>query len=212
MNENKPKRYQKSYEISSSDSILGMRIKSLMNSIGINQNQLADAMGVSKATVSTWMKADSIQSCHLVKLAEYFKVTTDYLLGLSNTFLKDPDIKSICDSTGLSDMVVIDLMAMNDVYPERIQSLNALLSNSSFYNMWDLFLRAEDSTLLIERPWSDTPAFRTSEVFMLAIQKILFRIHDQFQQNNPPSSFDEIDARLRSEIKERDNNERGDDD
>ncbi|MDE6374027.1 MAG: helix-turn-helix domain-containing protein [Clostridia bacterium] len=49
----------------------------------INQVELANALGVSKQCISNW-ENDNIQPSveMLIKLADYFDVSTDYLLGL----------------------------------------------------------------------------------------------------------------------------------
>lgn len=61
------------------------RIKELRKSRGMNQEALASYMGVSQQTISKIERnTDSLSMDILIRLAEYFNVTTDYLLGLSN--------------------------------------------------------------------------------------------------------------------------------
>lgn len=63
--------------------MLNQRIRELRLARGINQVKLAEALGVTKQSVSNW-ENDNIQPSIeiLMKLAEYFCVSTDYLLGL----------------------------------------------------------------------------------------------------------------------------------
>lgn len=57
------------------------RIQSLRKSKGITQEQLADAVGVSRQAVSKWEAEQSSPDLErVVAMAEYFDVTTDYLL------------------------------------------------------------------------------------------------------------------------------------
>lgn len=57
------------------------RIQSLRNARGITQEQLADAVGVSRQAVSKWEAEQSVPDLErVVAMAEYFDVTTDYLL------------------------------------------------------------------------------------------------------------------------------------
>lgn len=50
----------------------------------ISQSKLAKDLGVSLTTVASWEKDQlSINSKNLVKLAEYFNVSADSLLGIS---------------------------------------------------------------------------------------------------------------------------------
>ena len=59
------------------------KIKTLRTARGINQIELAKSLGVTKQCVSNW-ENDNIQPSveMLIKIASFFMVTTDYLLGL----------------------------------------------------------------------------------------------------------------------------------
>lgn len=57
------------------------RIQSLRKAKGITQEQLADAVGVSRQAVSKWEAEQSVPDLErVVAMAEFFDVTTDYLL------------------------------------------------------------------------------------------------------------------------------------
>ena len=57
------------------------RIQSLRKARGITQEQLADAVGVSRQAVSKWEAEQSVPDLErIVAMAEYFDVTTDYIL------------------------------------------------------------------------------------------------------------------------------------
>lgn len=50
---------------------------------GISQIQLANKLGVTKQSVSNWENDNILPSIEmLVKIANFFEVSTDYLLGL----------------------------------------------------------------------------------------------------------------------------------
>ncbi|MBQ0167548.1 MAG: helix-turn-helix transcriptional regulator [Treponema sp.] len=62
------------------------QIRELRQNAGINQAELARALGVTKQSVSNWENDNIMPSVEmLIKIAGYFNVTTDYLLGLSST-------------------------------------------------------------------------------------------------------------------------------
>ena len=63
--------------------MLNIRIRELRSSYNMSQVELAKMLGVSKQCVSNW-ENDNIQPSieMLVKLAVFFHVKTDYLLGL----------------------------------------------------------------------------------------------------------------------------------
>lgn len=61
--------------------MLGDRIKELRVSYSLNQVELAKKLHVSKQTISNWENNNIPPSVDmLVRLADYFCVTTDYLL------------------------------------------------------------------------------------------------------------------------------------
>ncbi len=84
-------------------------IKKLRTAHGLTQVELAYALGVSKQCVSNW-ENDYIQPSieMLIKIAKYFKVTTDYLLDLDN--------RTIIDVSGLSDSEIAHIrQIINDI-------------------------------------------------------------------------------------------------
>lgn len=62
------------------------RIKELREKSGKSQEVLANLLGVQVATISRYEKGlREPDNNSLIKLAEFFEVTTDYLLGRSDT-------------------------------------------------------------------------------------------------------------------------------
>lgn len=70
--------------------MLNTNIRKLRMARGISQVELANALGVSKQSVSNW-ENDNIQPSidMLIKIAKYFSVSTDYLLGINNEDVLD---------------------------------------------------------------------------------------------------------------------------
>ena len=65
--------------------VMAERLRALRVDKGIGQNALADALGISNASISYWENGKQEPSARAIyKLAVYFDVTTDYLLGLTN--------------------------------------------------------------------------------------------------------------------------------
>ncbi len=65
--------------------MLGLRIKELRLSHGLNQVELAQKLSVTKQTISNWENNNIQPSVDmLVKIADCFSVTTDYLLDREN--------------------------------------------------------------------------------------------------------------------------------
>lgn len=59
-------------------------LKRLRTENGVTQPQLAEALGVSKGNVADWETGKSLPGYKaIIKLAKYFDVSADYILGLS---------------------------------------------------------------------------------------------------------------------------------
>lgn len=65
--------------------IFGTRLKTLRKQRNIAQPELATALGVSKGVISLWENSlrEPLLS-NLIKLAQFFGVTIDYLAGLED--------------------------------------------------------------------------------------------------------------------------------
>ena len=75
---------------------LNERIKFLRQNSNLTQSQLANRIGVSKSLISAYELGNRLPSYdNLIKIAAYFKVSTDYLLGIDN--------KNYLDLSGLND-------------------------------------------------------------------------------------------------------------
>ncbi len=61
--------------------MLNEKIKYLRLQDGLSQQELADALGVQKSTISNWENDHSVPSYEKLKeIAKYFSVSLDYLL------------------------------------------------------------------------------------------------------------------------------------
>ncbi|MDE6060955.1 MAG: helix-turn-helix domain-containing protein, partial [Clostridia bacterium] len=58
-------------------------IKSLRVESGLSQQELAEALNISQSAIAKWELGKTEPTASMIiLLAKYFKVTTDYLLGL----------------------------------------------------------------------------------------------------------------------------------
>lgn len=63
----------------------GERLRSLRNETKLSAKQLGMAIGVSDVAIINWENnVNDIKGEYLVRLAKYFSVSTDYLLGLED--------------------------------------------------------------------------------------------------------------------------------
>lgn len=62
------------------------RIRDVREDKDISQNTIAEMLGEHYTTYRRWETGETEIPCHIViKLAQFYKVSTDYLLGLSNS-------------------------------------------------------------------------------------------------------------------------------
>jgi len=62
--------------------MIGDKIKELRTNKDISQEKLSEHLGVTKNAISSWENNRTEPSSDMIKkIAEYFHVTTDYLLG-----------------------------------------------------------------------------------------------------------------------------------
>ena len=63
-------------------SVIGERIKELRLEQGVSQSTLGNSIGVSQKAVDYWERGvNEPKASYIVKLADFFNVSSDYLLG-----------------------------------------------------------------------------------------------------------------------------------
>lgn len=110
------------------DSVFPCRLRELLDKNGNTQEKLADFVGVARQSVAQWKDGKTKPDIlYLEKIAKFFNVSTDYLLGRQRVATMDINIAQTCEYLELS---------MNTV--EKIREVNnydfadALLSKTSF--------------------------------------------------------------------------------
>ena len=84
--------------------MIDQKIKTLREKRGITQSELANQLGITRSGVNAWEMGISTPSTqYIITLAKFFNVSTDYLLGLSDTAtisvegLSDREIGSLAE-------------------------------------------------------------------------------------------------------------------
>ena len=76
------------------------RIKNLRRSKELNQVQLAEKLGVKKQSISNWENDNIMPSIDMmIRIADFFHVSTDYLLGRD---IHETGTPAALDLTGLT--------------------------------------------------------------------------------------------------------------
>ncbi len=89
--------------------MLGEQIKRLRMCNGLSQVEMAKLFGVTKQSVSNWENENIMPSIDmLIKIAKFFRVSTDYLLGISE--------KHALNTEGLSELQIAHIQILiNDI-------------------------------------------------------------------------------------------------
>ena len=87
------------------------RLKKLRDEKGLTQSQLAHELCISNKTISVYEKGTSLQTIDtLERIASYFDVTVDYLIGYSDE--RNPEISNIASKLYLSQEAILILKQM----------------------------------------------------------------------------------------------------
>jgi len=90
---------------------------------GITQQELADQLEITRQSLSLYEKAERTINIELLaKIADFFNVTTDYLMGRTEVSSMEADIQIACKVTGLKNDYIETLKAATN---ERINNKNS---------------------------------------------------------------------------------------
>ncbi|WP_038299005.1 helix-turn-helix domain-containing protein [Metaclostridioides mangenotii] len=122
-----------------SDNIFGNRLKKLRNSKDMTGEELGKIFNVTKVAVSNWESGRRSPSPETLKsIADYFEVSTDYLLGriemADDALIKKNDVKYASYKEITNDDELIDLMIRLKELDPQMQAqikkmMNALISD-----------------------------------------------------------------------------------
>ncbi len=120
---------------------IGKRIAELRVSRRESQRSLADALGVKRETVKFWESGDrQIKSMDIIHIARHFDVSTDYLLGFSDIMMPEPNVRIMCDLTGLSETAAESFLFWS-VKPDMERILNVIFSDEGWKECADALER-----------------------------------------------------------------------
>ncbi|WP_294366278.1 helix-turn-helix transcriptional regulator [uncultured Ruminococcus sp.] len=86
---------------------VGEKIRKLREETSTPQQKIADLLGVTRQSLSLYEKGErTINVEALGKLAEFFNVSADYLLGLSDVRSVEQDMQTACEVTGLTEKAI----------------------------------------------------------------------------------------------------------
>lgn len=125
----------KGVNIMSTKSIFSERLNSLMKERGITQTILSDAVGITKQSISMYANAHRVPDIEIFKkMCDFFNVSADYFLGITDQITSDIDDKKIHEITGLSceAIDILDYYNTHEGFHNSsaiIETINLLIEN-----------------------------------------------------------------------------------
>lgn len=95
--------------------LFGIRLLNLREYSGESQEYLAKSIGITQQSLSRYESGQRMPNSEvLIKFSQHFKVSIDYLLGISDIKSINQDIKVVCDLTGLSEYSIFKLQEIKE--------------------------------------------------------------------------------------------------
>lgn len=181
------------------------RLRELMTDENKTQTELAAFVGCTRQAISLYATGQSTPDIDiLLKIAQYFHVSTDYLLGLTDVKTPDIDIRAICEKTGLSEEAIQNIFDARNNEPrnkfKRMPVLNSILETWSFFSLLSKiaqFIIANDyavkkQALLDDDFFNNVESLEKKEYEISGISEeifrdvsphdvLLFQLHNQFE-------------------------------
>lgn len=94
---------------------IGYRLVTLLTEQGRKQKELADFLNVKPNVVSNYFTGERTPNIdQIVKIAEFFHTTPNYILGVTASQSTDDNLQAMCEYTGLSDRAIQTLHELSE--------------------------------------------------------------------------------------------------
>lgn len=132
----------------------GERLLKLREERNETQQQLADTIGITRQSLSRYETNDRTPNIDLVyNIAKHYNVSSDYLLGLSETKSIGLKLQATCEYTGLNEFTAMSLHSLKDDPFSPVNLINFVYQNGGFGDLSILLekLKHKIDTLLYEK-------------------------------------------------------------
>lgn len=107
--------------------ITSRRIKQLREEQGLTQEKLSTEIHISRDVLGRYETDRTVPTDNLIRIAKYFKTTTDYLLGLTNSKSIEEDNQVISNKIGFDDEDIKILEHLKIYRPEVLETIRFLI-------------------------------------------------------------------------------------
>lgn len=124
------------------------RLSQLRAESGLSQSKLAKQLEISPATIGYYENGDRLPDIDIVaRIASFFDVTADYLLGFSNARTTERNMKTACEITGLSEESIKNIQKTKKMLDKKSNkvdiSMKKCIDGVEPYEVLNLFLSSE---------------------------------------------------------------------
>lgn len=190
-----------------------IRLKELRKRDNISQLQLAEAVGVTRGSISFYEKGERQPDIvTLANIAEYFNVTTDYLLGFERSSSRNTEIVNIENETGLNGQTIDKLKNFVEISKNKttdesfdIDTLNIhLLENENRSEIMNEFFNVLNFAFADTDPFSGLNDFFLTACESLNQQKRIVALKEKIKQLNrfEKENMCSLDDKTKEEIDE----------
>lgn len=132
------------------------RLRELLAENGKSQKELAEAMGKTRQAIGYYADGSSSPDWEALKfIANYFEVSADYLLGLSDVRSPEVNMQIVCNYTGLSEDAILVLRdAFTSIH--HYCALSDLIESDDYLNYY--LCRVREETIALDKLCEDLKA------------------------------------------------------
>ena len=117
----------KTSELYGYNSAFPITLRKLMEDRNVTRKKLSEICSVKAQSVSQWANGETRPDIlSLTKIAEFFNVSTDYLLGLTDAMTTDKATKELCATLGFSESSINFLLKKTPLYFEEWEKADGI--------------------------------------------------------------------------------------
>lgn len=132
--------------------IFGKRLFEIREGSRESQQELADSIGITRQSLSRYELGERTANIDLLKkIAEHYKISADYLLGLTDNLTTDKELDDISKYTGLNEFTLGHIQLIEK--EGYISTLNTLLTN---FNIITILENINNALKVIDNFSNDT--------------------------------------------------------
>lgn len=164
----------------------GKSLSVVAKEIGVSPSLLSEIRNADIHSTNEYEKRRNIGSANLVKICNYFGVSADYLLCLSDVQTKNETIQGINQITGLSENAIIKLKVEKAINESAVADfVSYLITNDDFSNLISAvnssYNALPDSNVILDNPQGVDYEVNATDVYNFIVNRLFQKIIADYQ-------------------------------